>query len=214
MPTTSNSQDWSTDPDVQLMMQVREGDAFAFEELMRRNQSRVNSILFNMVGNREQAEDLTQDVFLRVYKARDNYQPEARFSTWLYRIVHNIALNALRSKHHRPELLFSGASPQKGSPDQSDVFSFEDTLMEKSGLMPTRLLAKKELQGIVRKAIDSLGERQRLAILLHRFEGMNYPEIAEVMDLTPKAVKSLLCRARVNLQTVLRPYIEEGRGPL
>lgn len=206
MSSVSSSSHWQSDPEVQLMLQVRLGDAFAFEELMQRNQARVNSILYNMVGNRETAEDLTQEVFLRVYKAKESYQPEARFSTWLFRIVHNIALNALRTKQRRPELLFGGTANT-----QSDVFSFENMLADKSGLLPTRMLAKKELQAIVRKAIDSLGQRQRLAILLHRFEEMNYLEIAEVMEMTPKAVKSLLCRARVNLQEVLRPYLEEGR---
>ncbi|MDO5565239.1 MAG: sigma-70 family RNA polymerase sigma factor [Planctomycetia bacterium] len=212
MSVPAANEQWQNDPDVQLMLKVRDGDAFAFEELMTRNQSRVLTLLQSMVGSREQAEDLTQEVFLRVYKARMNYQPEAQFSTWLYRIVHNLALNSLRMKHRRPELLFSGASTGS-DPASSSAFSVEETFPEKSSLMPTRQVARNELQAVVRRAIDGLGERQRMAIILHRFEGMSYEQIAQVMEMSPKAIKSLLCRARVSLKEALRPYMEEGRNP-
>ncbi len=212
MSVASTNEQWQNDPDVQLMLKVRDGDAFAFEELMTRNQSRVLTLLQSMVGSREQAEDLTQEVFLRVYKARLSYQPEAQFSTWLYRIVHNLALNSLRTKHRRPELLFSGAGAGT-DPASSSAFCVEETFPEKSSLMPVRQVARNELQAVVRRAIDGLGERQRMAIILHRFEGMSYEQIAQVMEMSPKAIKSLLCRARVRLKEVLRPYIEEGRNP-
>lgn len=196
------------DPDVLLMLKIQEGDAFAFEELMSRNQSRVHSLLQNMVGNWQLAEDLTQEVFLRIYRARSTYSPDAPFSTWIYRIVHNIALNAIRSKHRHPELLFSGASRKQTN--QSSSFAFENTLLAKSGLLPTRQLDQKEIQEVVRCAINSLSERQRMALLLHRFEKMSYQQIADIMSLTPQAVKSLLCRARLNLKDLLQPYVDEG----
>ncbi len=197
------------DPDAMLMLQVRAGNALAFEELMNRNQNRIHALLQNMVGNWQLAEDLTQEVFIRIYRARESYEPTAPFLTWIYRIVHNIALNALRSKQRHPELLFSGTEKSGTSTaNQSSTFSFEDTLLEKSGLQPTRQLAQKEIQEVVRQAIDRLGERQRMALLLHRFEQMSYLQIAEVMGLSEKAVKSLLCRARLNLRELLKPYME------
>ncbi len=199
------------DLDVKLMLKVKQGDALAFEELMLRNQNRVHSLLQNMVGNWQLAEDLTQEVFLRIYRARDTYEPNAPFSTWLYRIVHNVALNAIRSKQRHPELLFSGANRKNdGQTAQSGEFLIEDTILARSGLLPTRQLAQKELQQVVRQAIDLLGERQRMALLLHRFEQMSYQQIAEVMDLSEKAVKSLLCRARLNLREILKPYMDGG----
>lgn len=200
------------DPDTQLMMEVKAGSAIAFEELMARNQAKVHSLLFHFVGDREQAEDLTQEVFLKVYRARESWEPSAKFSTWLFRIVHNLALNALRSRRRRPELLFGGAKTSTGE-NQSGTFSVEENIVAKSGLLPTRQLDRQETQKVVRLAMESLGERQREAILLHRFEGMSYQQIADVMELTPQAVKSLLCRARIGLREALAPYLEEGRLP-
>ena len=197
------------DPDVRLMLEVREGNATAFEKLMLRFQGRVLSVLTHAVGNQELARDLTQDVFLRVYRARLNYVPGAKFSTWLFTIVNNVALNALRGKSRRPEVQFGQADWGTGV-DESR-FQWEDAIQASSGMIPTRLVDKMELNEIVRHAIDSLGERQRIATMLHRFEGMSYAEIAETMGLTPQAVKSLLCRARLTLKEILLPYVEEGK---
>lgn len=199
------------DYDTRLMIAVGEEDASAFEELMTRNQSKVHSLLVHFVGDRESAEDLTQEVFLKVYRARKTYQPSAKFSTWLYRIVHNLALNALRSKKRRPELLFGGSADAGNS--GSGSFAMENNILAQSGFMPTRQYDKKEIQEMIHLAMKGLGERQRAALLYHRFEGMNYEQIAEVMGLTPKAVKSLLCRARLSLREILLPYMEEGRLP-
>lgn len=201
------------DEDARLMLAVKAGDAFAFEELMTRNQTRVCAFLQRLVGNLQLAEDLTQEVFMRIYKHRETYRPEALFSTWLYRIVHNVAFNSLRAKGRRPELLFSGATRGGDAGASSAAFAVEDNLLARSGATPTRRVAKLELQSIVRAAVDSLGSRQREALLLARFEGMSYQEIADAMSLSPKAVKSLLCRARLNLKEVLAPYVEEGKRP-
>ena len=198
------------DPDVRLMLEVRDGNAAAFEELMRRFQGRVLSILKHLVGNQELAEDLTQDVFFRVYRARLNYVPGAKFSTWLFTITNNVALNALRSKNRRPEVQFGG-QPHSQSNVEESRFQMENAIQASSGMIPTRRMDKMELNEIVKHAIDSLSERQKMATLLHRFEGMSYAEIAETMDLTPQAVKSLLCRARLTLKDLLLPYVEEGK---
>ncbi len=200
-----------SDEDARLMRRIREGEAIAFEELMTRHQTRVHSLLVHFVGDRDLAEDLTQEVFLKIYKARETYQPTAKFTTWLYRIVHNLALNALRSKRRKPEVLFSKRSTEGGVGESS--LAIENNILAKSGFLPTRSFDKKEIQEMIHLAIDSLGERQKEALLLNRFEGMSYDQIADVMGLTPQAVKSLLCRARLNLREILLPYMEEGRRP-
>ncbi len=198
------------DKDAQLMLAVQSNDAFAFEELMMRNQSRVYTFLLRFVGNPQLAEDLTQEVFMRVYRHRATYRQESRFSTWLFRVAHNVAFNALRAKSRRPEALFNTIG--SFATDSTQV-GYEDSILTRSGATPTQKIAKIEKQAIVRAAIDTLNPRQRQAVLLARFEGMSYQQIAEVMNMTPKAVKSLLCRARLNLKDALAPYIEEGKRP-
>ncbi len=191
------------DPDVQLMMRARDGDDGAFSELVTKFQDRLVSLLTNMVGNAENAEDLAQDVFLRIYKARNGYEPNAKFSTWLFAIAHNVACNSKRTKVRRKEVQLqpaeSGAAPTAMP---------EEAVPEKSALMPTRLFAKKELQDRVQAAMASLNERQRMAVLLHKFEGMSYADIGAALEMTPQAVKSLLSRARDNLREQLEQYVK------
>jgi len=204
---TSNAE--LNDSNARLMLAVQANDAFAFEELTSRNQSRICAYLQRLVGNLQLAEDLTQEVFTRVYKHRATYRQEARFSTWLYRIAHNVGANALRAKSRRPEALFSvvtaGAS--------STSIGIEDGILARSGATPTRQLARVEIQEIVLAAVNSLCESQREAVILKRFEDKSYQEIADIMDLTPKAVKSLLHRAHCNLKEALEPYVQSGRRP-
>ncbi len=193
------------DPDVQLMLAVQRDDASAFEELMVRYQGRVLSLLHHIVGNRTQAEDLTQEVFLRVFRARSSYQPGAKFSTWLFTISHHVALNSLRSRQRRPEVQLGGTREGSGSFPLG-----ADGILAGSSTMPARRLDRLEMQQMVRLAIESLGERQRIALLLHKFEEMSYMDIAQIMGMTPQAVKSLLCRARLSLRDTLQAYIDRG----
>ena len=197
------------DPDVRLMLEVREDSAAAFEELMLRYQNRVLTILHNLVGHREQAEDLAQEVFLRVFRARKRYVPGAKFSTWLFTIVNNVASNARRTLARRKEVHLA----PEGSGSMANR-SLDALAQAASGQMPTRLLDKAEQRDIVAAALASLNERQRLAVLLCKFEGMSYTDIAEAMELSPKAIKSLLSRARDNLREVLEPYLDRGERPL
>ena len=192
------------------MLAVQANDALAFEELMSRNQSRVYSFLLRFLGNQQLAEDLTQEVFMRVYKHRATYRQEARFSTWLFRVAHNVAFNAIRTKVRRPETLFNDVNAPNS---QTTQVGYEESVLSRSGATPTQKIAKVERQEIVRAAIDSLKPRQKQAVLLSRFEGMSYQQIADVMQMTPQAVKSLLSRARMNLKEILAPYIEEGKRP-
>lgn len=196
------------DPDVRLMMQVRDGNAGAFETLVQKHQNRLVMVLEHLVGDRTQAEDLAQDVFLRVYRARDRYVPTAKFSTWLYTITHNVASNSLRKSSRRKEVNLT-SSPSGSIP----VRPLDTMAKDKSNLMPTRLADQKEMSGMILEAIQSLGPRQRMAMLLSKYEGMSYNEIAEAMELTSQAVKSLLSRARSNLRDTLEPYINTGRLP-
>lgn len=197
------------DPDVRLMLQVRDGDGAAFEELVVRYQARLLTVLEHLVGNCHQAEDLAQEVFLRVYRARQGYAPGAKFSTWLYTIANHVATSALRSKIRRHEV---NLDPRESGPLGATPM---DVLAQaSSSTMPARRLDKTEMRQIVQMAVESLNDRQRMAVLLNKFEGMNYSDIAEVMELTPQAVKSLLSRARVNLREILEPYFERGAHPV
>lgn len=196
------------DPDVQLMLQVRDDDAEAFEELMLRYQSRVVTVLEHLVGQRDQAEDLAQDVFLRIYRARKTYVPGAKFSTWLFTITNNVASNARRNRARRKEVRWEGSAG-----DSTGLPAMEQMAVAASGQMPARRLDKQEMRDIVRTAISGLNDRQRMAVLLSKFEDMSYDDIAAAMELTPQAVKSLLFRARENLRQILEPYLAEGTPP-
>ena len=196
------------DPDVRLMLEVRDDNAAAFDELMLRYQNRLVTVLEHLVGRRDQAEDLAQEVFLRVYRARKRYVVGAKFSTWLYTIANHVAANALRSMSRRPEVNLTARSN-----DSTGIGGLDKMALAASGAMPARQIDKTELREMVRAALGELSERQRMAVLLNKFEGMSYADIAITMNLSPKAVKSLLSRARVNLKEILEPYLENGTRP-
>ncbi|WP_442512081.1 RNA polymerase sigma factor [Novipirellula sp. SH528] len=200
-----------SDPDVRLMLRVRDDDAGAFEELVRRYEARLVRLMHTLGPSHELAEDLTQEVFLRVYRARKRYEPGAKFSTWLFTIAGNVARNSARTMSRRREVSEVDAPRSNDSPSNAQLLA--STALEASGLMPTRVSEGSERAEIVRQAVESLSERQRMALMLSRFENMSYAEIAETMELTPKAVKSLLSRARVNLKEMLQPYIDSGLIP-
>jgi RNA polymerase sigma-70 factor (ECF subfamily) len=196
------------DPDVHLMLRVQQDDPAAYEQLIQTYQVRLIRILQHLVGSEASAEDLAQDVFLRVWRARKGYQPTARFATWLFHIAHNVASNAIRDRKRRKEYQVANADP-----NQSAVLSIEQMAVASTGAMPMRKLDKVERADMVRLAVESLNDRQREALLLSKFEGLCYQEIAEAMELSVQAVKSLLSRARVNLKVLLEPYLDHGQLP-
>lgn len=198
------------DPDVQLMLRVKhgDGDAIAFEELIHRYQARLLRVLQHIVGSEAVAEDLVQDVFLRVWRARKNYEPTAKFTTWVFHIANNVASNSLRDRKRRKEFQVASANP-----DNSAILSLDQMAAASTSTMPARKLDHAERAEIVRTAVEALNERQRMALLLCKFEGLSYQEIATAMDLSVQAVKSLLSRARVNLKVLLEPYVENGLLP-
>lgn len=196
------------DPDIRLMLRVREDAPGAFEELVERYQHRLVAIMLHLVGNPEEAEDLAQEVFLRVYRARKKYRPQSKFSTWLFTIANNLALNSLRTKQRKPAVSLS-AGQSRGMDSRS-----QEHLVPDPGTGPMQRVQKQELAKRIQEALDTLNERQRMAVVLNKFEDMNYAEIAEVMGLTTKAVKSLLSRARMNLRAALTGYVYMDGEPL
>jgi RNA polymerase sigma-70 factor (ECF subfamily) len=194
------------DPDTRLMLGVRDDEAGAFEELVARYQSRLVGIMQHLVGSAEEAEDLAQEVFLRVYRTRKKYRARCKFSTWLFTIANNLALNALRSRKRKPVVPLNTRDSGPLGPRPA-----EQLLQADSGGQPVKRVQRNELALIIRQALDGLNERQRLAVVLNKFEELSHAEIAEVMGLTPKAVKSLLCRARTNLRLALQDYVYMDR---
>src|SRR5688572_8266645 len=195
------------DPDIRLMLRVRDDDAAAFAELVERFQHRLVAVMHHLVGSPHEAEDLAQEVFLRVYRTRKKYRPKAKFSTWLFTIANNLALNALRDRKRRPILPLEvhESGPLGPRPNETTTPARDDP--------PTQNLQRQELADVIRQALDGLNERQRVAIVLNKFEDMNYADIAEVMDLSTKAVKSLLSRARCKLREALQGYIYMDGDP-
>jgi RNA polymerase sigma-70 factor (ECF subfamily) len=196
------------DPDVRLMLRVRDDEPGAFEEMVARFQHRLVGVMHHLVGHAEEAEDLAQEVFLRVYRARKTYHPRCKFTTWLFTIANNLALNSLRSKQRKPvQALPPQDSGSSGARPAEQVVPDPD-----SG--PLRKVERREMAEVIRQALDTLNERQRMAVVLNKFEDMNYAEIATIMGLTTKGVKSLLSRARVNLRTALSGYLFPNNEPV
>ena len=163
--------------------------------------SRVLGNFIRRLGDRQEAEDLTQDVFLRLYRARKRYQPQARFATWLYHITQNVARNAFRSR--RRHLSFCLGVLDLDHDDRIRVDLLTDP---REG--PSCPVERSELAGTVRAAVSSLAGRQRAALELHQFQDFTYAQIAAELDVTLEAAKSLLYRARLQLRTILGNYAE------
>jgi RNA polymerase sigma-70 factor (ECF subfamily) len=196
------------DPDVRLMIAVRDDVPGAFEELVEAYQHRLINVMQHLIGRADEAEDLAQEVFLRVYRARKKYRARCKFSTWLFTIANNLGLNWLRSRQRKPVVpLPAHDSGPLGPRPAEQLVPARDT-------PPSQRLQQQELTAVVRRALDTLNERQRMAVVLNKFEDMNYAEIAEVMGLTTKAVKSLLNRARTNLRAALAGYVYMDGEPV
>lgn len=186
---------WRDDPEVRLMLRVQRGDTEAFAELQRLYAPRVLGYFFRQLGDRAEAEDLTQDVFLRLYRSRERYQPRARFATWVFHITQNVARNALRFRRRHPCVRLD--------PGEMGDGSFFESLLYDRGDTPSQPLERQEIAGVVRAAVAELANRQRTALELHQFEDRTYAEV----DMTPKAAKSLLYRARNQLRETLTPFM-------
>src|SRR5205807_10361917 len=147
---------------------VRADEAGAFEELVARYQGRLVGVMHRLVGNAEEAEDLAQEVFLRIYRARKKYRARSKFSTWLFTIANNLALNALRARQRKPAVPLNTRDSGPLGPRPAEQ------LVVDSGHQPAQRMQQQELAAIIRRALDGLNERQRMAVLLNKFEDMNY----------------------------------------
>ncbi len=188
--------EWALDPDAALMVKVCGGHEPSFETLLARHRSQVINHLYRLVRNRAIAEELAQDVFLRVYRFRNRYQPEAKFSTWLFRITTNVALNWRRDTRRETAHLRLDAPLH----DTRQIQVPDQTLRADQ-----QLLAEHHAKEI-RDAIDSLPNKQLAAVLMHKYEGMDYATIAEVLDCSIPALKSLLFRAYETLRRRLAHF--------
>jgi RNA polymerase sigma-70 factor (ECF subfamily) len=196
------------DPDTRLMLSVRDDEPGAFEELVERFQHRLVAIMHHLIGSADEAEDLAQEVFLRVYRSRKKYRARAKFSTWLFTIANNLALNARRSRQRKRVVLLDVHDSGPLGPRPAEH------LVHDPGKQPAQRMVQQELAARVQQALAGLNERQRMAVVLNKFEDMSYEEIAEVMNLSTKAVKSLLSRARSNLRQALKDYVYmDGEPP-
>jgi len=194
--------------DVQLMLGVKQGDEVSFALLLQRYRRPLCHFLNRMVRDTAQAEDLAQEVFLRVYRARRDYEPSAKFTTWLFRIATNLALNALRDGRHRQAeiSLDAPAEGEDGSEMTLDVPDGEPVVEQQ--------LVARERVAVVRRAIHALPEKQRAAVLLHKYQELDYEEIARILGCSVSALKSLLFRAYETLRVELAPLVApEGSGP-
>jgi RNA polymerase sigma-70 factor (ECF subfamily) len=187
--------------DLELMLRVARGDEGSFEELLRRHRAPLTNYFRRMVRDPSLAEDLAQEVFLRIYQARARYRPDARFTTWLYRIATNLALNAIRDR--------------KGEAPHADTGDLED------GSGPSHLadsrpnveqqLMQSDRERLIRQAVEELPERQRAAVILHKYQNVDYQQIAKILGVSESAVKSLLFRAYESLRTRLEPLLVGGK---
>jgi len=193
------------DYDVALMLAFQRGDELAFQELVERNHARVIGVVYRFVGDTTDAEDLVQEVFLRIYRARESYKPTAKFSTWMFRITANVSLNALRSRASRRDEVSLGRFQDNREADRS--------LPDPAAAPPDHHLRQEELKEHVKEAIGTLPKKQQIAVVLNKYEGMSYADIARTIGCSTMAVKSLLARARDNLKDRLVRYLRTGHRP-
>jgi RNA polymerase sigma-70 factor (ECF subfamily) len=184
--------------DVRLMELVSAGDSGAFEQLVERHQRLVVGTVGRMLGNTSDAEDIAQQVFVRVWKSAKRYVPRAKFTTWLLKITRNLVFNELRRRSRHPQVPLQAESEEEERP-----------IRDENALAPDALMLEQELQKAIDAAIANLPETQRMAVILRRYEELSYEEIAETLDQSVSAVKSLLFRARTELRESLQRYLSQ-----
>jgi RNA polymerase sigma-70 factor (ECF subfamily) len=182
----------------ELMARIGKGDEDAFEILVNRHQTSILNLIYRFIGDRTQAKDLAQEVFIRVWQAAKTYKPKAKFTTWLYCITSNLCLNELKSARRKKWFSFNRS-------DEDGEATFEETLSD-SGPSAEDLLLEKERSSQIFDALQSLPENQRMAMVLKRYDGLSYEEIAQVIGCSVSAVESLLVRAKRTLQDQLKNY--------
>src|SRR5213594_4408432 len=182
--------------DVRLMRLVSRGDTSAFEELIERHQALVAGTVARMLSSNSDVEDIAQQVFIRVWKSARRYVPRAKFTTWLLKITRNLVFNELRRTRRRAHV-----------PLQSEHGAEDPPLKDETNPAPDASLLESELQQAIEEAIQRLPETQRMALVPRRYEQLSYEQIADVLDLSVPAVKSVLFRARTELRARLSKYL-------
>ena len=186
--------------DAEVMLRVAAGDDTAFDYLVEKYRRPMISFMYRMTHNQAVAEELAQEVFLRVYRSRQGYTATAKFTTWLYRIATNLAVNHARdTKHERPENQVNIDEPDEETGRTIDVAD--------SGLNAEQVILRRERLAAIRQQVEALPERQRMAVLMHKYQGMDYKQIAAVLKLSESATKSLLFRAYETLRETLKQFI-------
>jgi len=186
--------------DADVMLRVKAGDDSAFAYLVQKYRRPMVSFMYRMAHNAAAAEDLAQEVFLRVYRSRESYEPSAKFSTWLYRIATNLAVNYVRdTRHERPENMVSVDEPDQETGLTMDVRDTSLTAEEE--------ILRRERMAAIRQRVQALPARQRLAVLMHKYQQMDYRQIAQVLKLSESATKSLLFRAYETLRVQLKEFL-------
>ena len=187
------------DQDAILMLRFKDGDMEAFERLFSRHTRAVINFAYRFVRNREVAEELAQEIFMRVYEGAAGYQPQAKFTTWLYRVATNVCLNEVRKPHFRAMRQSVPTDP----PDNQETASFEPKTENDAG----RRLEQQAISGAIRHALEQIPLKQRIAFILNKYQELPYAEVAEVMKISEKAVKSLIHRAKETLAEKLKPSL-------
>jgi len=186
--------------DAEVMLRVAAGDDGAFDYLVAKFRRPMNSFMYRMTRNQAVAEELAQEVFLRVYRSRHTYAASAKFTTWLYRIATNLAVNHARdTKYERPENTVNIDEPDTDTGLTVDVAD--------RGLNAEQQILRRERLAAIRKHVEALPERQRAAVIMHKYQNMDYKQIAEVLKLSESATKSLLFRAYETLRETLKEFI-------
>jgi len=186
--------------DAEVMLLVKAGDESAFNYLVQKYRRPLVSFMYHMARNTAAAEDLAQEVFLRVYRSRQTYEASAKFTTWLYRIATNLAVNHARdTRHERPEVTVSLDEPDEETGTTLDVADGTVTAEE--------ALVRRERMLAIRGKVEALPERQKLAVIMHKYQQMDYKQIADVLKLSESATKSLLFRAYETLREQLKEFL-------
>lgn len=186
--------------DAQVMLRVKVGDEAAFAYLVQKYRRPMINFMYRMSHNAALAEDLAQEVFLRVYRSRSGYEASAKFTTWLYRIATNLAVNHARdTRHERPDVTLRLDEPDQETGATLDVPDRAPTAEE--------AMVRRERMAAIRAKVQALPERQRVAVIMHKYQQMDYRQIAEVLKLSESATKSLLFRAYETLREQLKEFI-------
>lgn len=185
----------------EILKKINSNDTSTFRDIFDTYHQMVFNICFRMTGNREEGEDLTQEVFLKVYQSINSFRLESKLSTWLYRITLNHCLNEQKKKKRQRWLSLDFINDSN-----KDLENFSSGNAKNN---PDVVLEQKETELIVQKCINSLPAKQRIAIILHRYEGLSYQDIADVMKCSVASVESRLFRAKQNLVLKLRPYLKD-----